>query len=372
MEKLLNDLSAAEINQILSVWDLHAGGSKADKILRLEAATKEKYPDSIPTTFDFSKILQPHSQSTTSNFESTEQVGACGGTMNMAEMMAQFQVMLNRFSDVSQESRSNTPTTTRTHRDDSQSEIQSAKHVSLCSFWKNDPELWFITAEQKFISYGITSKDVKFGKVVDALDSSIIVQVANIMKDPTLENKYDAVKKQLIDIYKTSEENKIQKILSEAFLGDKKPSQLYREMKDLACNKIAEDFLLSLWMKKLTPQIEQNLRGLRTISTSDQILLIADGMVECSGSRVDAIKESTQDNLMKEVSTKLDKVIELLESRFQPRQSRPTSRSNSRNSRTNSFEKHCYYHRRFKDKATKCISPCSFSATSSENRNANH
>lgn len=40
------------------------------------------------------------------------------------------------------------------------------------------------------------------------------------MKDVTIQNKYDAVKQQLIDIYKTSEKNKIQKVLGEIFLGD--------------------------------------------------------------------------------------------------------------------------------------------------------
>lgn len=170
MEKILNNLSAAEINQILNLWNLHAGGSKADKILLLEAATKEKYPDACPSTFNFAEILEFMNNDQDNN----EQESASGGVMNMTQMMEQFQLMLQNFASNSRE-RQNTPTTTTIRREQDQSEIQSAKHVTLCPFWKNDPELWFITTEQKLISYGISSRDVKLGKVIDALDPSTII-----------------------------------------------------------------------------------------------------------------------------------------------------------------------------------------------------
>lgn len=354
--KILSNLSVAELNKILDSWNLHTSGSKADKIIRIEAATAEKYPDQTPHTFDFSSILQLSEPATDDN-----------NSENVRQLMDQFQSMLSQFQQNSYASSTNTTAPSVNRQMEDQAELQSAKHLSLCSFWKNDPELWFITAEQKFRSHGIVSDDIKFGKLVDILDSSIISQIANILKNSSLPNKYDAVKKQLISIYKTSEENKIQKILNDTFLGDKKPSLLYIEMKDLACNNISDDFLLSMWMKKLPPQVEQNLRGLRAISTPEQILVIADGMVECSGNRIDAIKNSSEDSLMKEVSAKLDKVIDLLQCKFQVRKQNTASSDQ----KVELSDKICYYHRRFKDKATKCILPCAFSS-SSENAIANH
>lgn len=329
MEKFLINLSAVEINYILKKWNLHISGTKADKLLRLEQATQERFPDISPNSFNYATLLSADNEDENEEIEVIDE--AQEGTsnqeaINMKEMIDNMQLMFQRLTANQNTADKNTPaamSTTNGYNDQS----QAANRVNLCSFWKKDPELWFMTAEQKFRSHGIISSDIKFAKVVDALssDDAMVNQISNVMKSTSLADKYEAAKQQLIDTFKISEEKKIQRILSEMFLGDKKPSLLFREMKDLACNKIADDFLFTLWMQKLPSQIEPYLRGLRTIATPDQILSIADGMADCSSSRIDAIKDSNQNNLLHTVSDKLDKVIKLLESNFNRRESRSTS-----------------------------------------------
>lgn len=70
--------------------------------------------------------------------------------------------------------------------------------------------------------------------MVSEIESVILAQVSDILTDSTTANKYEEIKKRLIQQIAESEEHRLRKLLKETPFGDKKPSQLLREMRDLA------------------------------------------------------------------------------------------------------------------------------------------
>lgn len=75
------------------------------------------------------------------------------------------------------------------------------------------------------------------------------------------------IKKRLITAYSDSRERQIKKLLSEVELGDQKPSQLLREMRALADNRITEEVLRTLWRQRLPTHIQI------VLSASDDVAL---------------------------------------------------------------------------------------------------
>lgn len=169
-------------------------------------------------------------------------------------------------------------------------------------------------------------------------------------------------------IFKKSTEEKINKMLHEVVLGDLKPSQLFRKMKDLASAEVSTDFLLTFWLKKLPSEMEMNLRGLSKIAPIAELLLIADGMAENRNSSQTIHEVAPSRDV--EVLQKIDVLIEAISKSF--------NRSNRSNQDSSVQEKTaapnvCFYHKKFGQNAFKCTFPCKFhSDFMSKNDKANH
>lgn len=248
----------------------------------------------------------------------------------------------------------------------------------LPQFWKVQPGLWFMQVESVLHSQKM-SDEAKYHLVVAKLERDIILQVSDILAQPPANNKYTTLKTRLLEIYEESEAKKIKKLLNEMELGDQKPSQLLRQMKDLAKGRVTDDTLLYLWQNQLPTAVQAVL----TVADKDMDVkaTIADKVLEATtaGSGIAAIgKPSTsrEADLVATV-TKLMARIDALEGRGRPRERRPydrkyrqgsrgpsNSRSQSRSGNGASTDKGrlCFYHFRFKQRATKCVQPCSWKA----------
>lgn len=79
-------------------------------------------------------------------------------------------------------------------------EYKSTKLLTVSSFWKDDPNLWFAILERKFQIHNITTDEIKFNKVIDVLDD-IVPQISAVIRNPPLQNKYATIKQILLDIY---------------------------------------------------------------------------------------------------------------------------------------------------------------------------
>ncbi|XP_045530701.1 uncharacterized protein LOC123718332 [Pieris brassicae] len=234
-------------------------------------------------------------------------------------------------------------------------------------FWTDQPRVWFVRAESVLLPQKM-GDDTKFNIVVSKLGKDVIQQITDILFSPPEQDKYGALKKKLLDIFEESETRQLQKLISEMDLGEQKPSQLLRRMKDLAREKLPDDTLRILWQTHL-PQAVRAVLAVTETKNLDQLANVADKVAESiQPPQLAEVKTSgglrqDQDNdvhaAIAELSHKFD---QLLKSRTS---SRPPYRGNSRGQRRRSQSRApsdwvCFYHYRFKDRATKCMPPCAF------------
>lgn len=213
---------------------------------------------------------------------------------------------------------------------------------------------------------------------------------------------YITLKNKLIERHSMSEERRIEQLLSQTEMGDKKPSEFYRSMESLAPPPETFDrsLLAKFWLRRLPKELGMALLSSGKTDTTD-LLTIADRMwdlgycsnisaiglnlnqtspsekiipaipqpnvpqlVQNSISQISIEAISTLTSAIHEMSTKFANFDQRLSSLQNAQQGRYRSRSRSQSRRrfrspsvNNSM---CWYHRRFGNHARKCIAPCSY------------
>ncbi|KAL7724971.1 hypothetical protein ACLKA6_009760 [Drosophila palustris] len=201
--------------------------------------------------------------------------------------------------------------------------------VKVPPFWAERPEIWFAQIESQFCIAGITADKTKFHTVVASMESSVISQITDAVLNPPAVDMYGKLKLNIIERFCESEQKKIQKLLSDIDLGDRRPTQLLNELRGLAKDRINEDFLKSLWMQRLPPHARailqasnDDLSGMAKLA--DKILEV-EGLAHMNVASVAAPTGSTSlpAHSLHETVTRLDSLEKRIRSR---------SRSQSRSS----------------------------------------
>lgn len=266
---------------------------------------------------------------------------------------------------------------------DDESNNLAAVNIKLPPFWSNSPATWFMQAEAQFSLNRINSDINRYNYVITSLPQDVAEAITDILQDPPTNNMYNSLKKVLIERHSLSLERRIKKIISDEEMGDKRPSEFFRTLRQLAgtCGTVGEDLLRKLWMGRLP-----HLINIALIPQKDEqintLLEVADQVWEAMQiSNVSTVDRSSTSNFSRSKDflfssddrmTNLEKQIFELNnklSNFNLHQSR--SRSRSRNmsfsdsslnrdnhKRFNRNSRLCWYHYKFGDRAQKCIAPC--------------
>lgn len=240
----------------------------------------------------------------------------------------------------------------------------NAVSVKLPFFWADSAEMWFVQAESQFKLSNITADNTKLNYVIAALGKDDLAAVSDLILNPPTEKAYDTLKDRLITQFSQSTSARIKKLLSGLDLGDKKPSNLLYEMKNLAAGKIDNEMLKTLWLQRLPINVQQILalssdELTKLAQMADQILEISDTRYSISAISSNANLDADLDMLKKQILTLTEKVNTL--SKYLRRSGNSRSRSTSKN-KSNKVEdpKMCWFHKTFAEKARRCIPPCSF------------
>ncbi|GFY16605.1 transposon Ty3-G Gag-Pol polyprotein [Trichonephila clavipes] len=147
-------------------------------------------------------------------------------------------------------------------------------------------------------------------------------------------------------------------------------------MKELSNGQLQDDFLQSLWLQRMPPHIQTVLSA--PSEPLDKLAIIADKVSEvvgasstiCAATTVPPPSQSsscsaqpTMDSLARHIQELSLQVAELTRERNSSRHQRYSPdrrRSHSRSRSVNRGSGICYYHRRYKEQARKCASPCAF------------
>lgn len=146
--------------------------------------------------------------------------------------------------------------------------------LHLPPFWNNDPQLWFGQVEAQFTARHLTSQATKFGHVLAALPPEVALEIRDIILSPPAERPYDVLKEELIRRTAASEQRRLHQLLNAEELGDRKPTQLLRRMRQLLGDNSTDTPLLKqLFLKRLPTQVQMVLAAAGSISLEEQALL---------------------------------------------------------------------------------------------------
>lgn len=254
----------------------------------------------------------------------------------------------------------------------------------ILPFWREHPLLWFAQYETLIDPLKISDFQ-KYRYVLSVLQPSDLEQIGDILLHPPSKGKYEALKERLLSVYQESETRQFQKLISGLELGDQKPTQLLRKMKELGGNMVPDEALKVMWMNQL-PTYVRTVLSINNEATLSTLAAMADQMMEQNEPTVVAsISRSTTtqhvgtsgahyepnsqfDLLSKQIEKLSLEIAELRQGR--PKYRRPfrsylRSRSRSRSRPKNGNAKkpgdsdwECRYHYKFGDKARRCESPC--------------
>lgn len=260
--------------------------------------------------------------------------------------------------------------------------ISGSYEIKLAVFNNRDPEVWFMQAETAMRLKNIRSQSKKFDFIVVHLGESIS-EVRDLVMDPCLREKtdcYEILKTTLIERTTLSARQRLQKLLSTEDFGASKPSQTLRAMRNhLGKDSLSDDVIRTLFMQRLPSDVQSILAPLEE-QELDKLAQAADRIIETrSGEsnthQVDVASkpEEPAKDSYSDILAELRKLTFLLKQQQHTRSEssarRPSRRSSFRH-RSSSRSREadiCWYHSRFAAKATKCIPPCSFKSTKSEN-----
>ncbi|GFX00132.1 transposon Tf2-6 polyprotein [Trichonephila clavipes] len=201
---------------------------------------------------------------------------------------------------------------------------------------------------------GISSDDTKYSALVANLDAETLSYVSDIVLSPPNSDKYHTLSQRLITQFSDSDTQKIKKLLTDLQLGDEKPSHLLRKMKELSNGQLQDDFLQT-FLDKLAIIADKVVGASSTICAATTVPPPSQSS-SCSA-------QPTMDSLARQIQELSLQVAELTRERNSSRHQRYSPdrrRSHSRSRSVNRGSGICYYHRRYKEQASKCVSPCAF------------
>lgn len=253
----------------------------------------------------------------------------------------------------------------------------NAVRVRVQPFWRENPALWFKQLQAQFELSRITADRTKYNILVSNMESSVLNQVSDIIANPPLIDMYETLKARLLECYSDSEQSRLKKLLNNLSIGNRKPSHLLREMRELAGNDFGNSAIKSLWLQRLPPQMQ----AILSISDDnlDKLASMADKISDVSTTDIFSVTSTSNsttnnDRFVKQSQDIIDQIAALTKrvDNMCRMRSRSRSQSNSKyrfRSKSNQNQNNkdiCWYHSNYGDKAKKCIPPCTFK-TNSEN-----
>lgn len=280
--------------------------------------------------------------------------------------------------------------------------------IKLPPFIRSRPDLWFSQAESQFALGRVTTSTTKFHHVMSVLPEDVLVDVADVLTSPSVEDPYSALKSAVIARSSPSDRQRLHEVMSTEPLGDRKPTHLLSQLRHILRGTqptpLLDDRMLGeIFMSKLPPSVQMALSA-SDHATLDSLAQRADRLMELHRDSdaipcISAAQASTQNSdpgsmlhasitdqaELASLRQQIRRLADTMENfRFgdsPPRgsSSRPSGRR-ERLSNRRRFEAHhtpgspsptrsdlCWYHTRFGRRARRCESPCVWSGNSSGN-----
>lgn len=233
--------------------------------------------------------------------------------------------------------------------------------LKLAPFWSADPALWFAQTEAQFATRNITTELTKFRHIVATLAPEVATEVRDLLLQPPAQT-YTALKEALIKRVGVSEDVRLTQLLQDEPLGDRRPSQLLRRMRQLLGAATMDDTILRrIFIQRLPPACRAILAGRSDVTDLNQLADIADDVIDAT---IHTTAAAAIPPVPVAVLSAMQNDINALRRNLQSRGQGATSPSQQHQRRpglrdldTNGL---CWYHSTFGATARKCRDGCSY------------
>ncbi len=234
-----------------------------------------------------------------------------------------------------------------THEDDSTASISNVG-LRLTEFWTKDATAWFATVEAQFQTRKITASRSRYHHVVASLNQETCSIIRDILVGDEANQTYENLKATLIERTSLSEEQRMRKLVGLGPLGDRRPSQLFREMQLLDPeNNAGSGMKKALFINHMPAHIRAVLRAQKDLSLTE-VSSLADRVLDPEDSTTSAFLPISQ------VSSQATPPLSDVQTLRQATEKKSTN--------------FCWFHRRWGSKAQKCNPPCSWSSENAHPR----
>lgn len=264
--------------------------------------------------------------------------------------------------------------------------LQTVQSVRLPPFWSKNPKTWFRQVEALFHARRIQSQMTKYCEVLPLLPPDLVDDIDDVLSTLQPDNAYDVLKSAIVSRTEISERARIQQLLTAEELGDRRPSQLLHRMKQLL-GQTADDhtpIIRELFLNRLPHEVRLILAGNDDVSL-DRLAELADRITDYASASLAPVRSHTPaepsctsdleaavarlTDQMTRMSSDMADLRNALQRRSRGR-SQLRTRSGSRRRSSGSTDssqqatgrpRYCWYHRRFRQRSTRCEAPCDWS-----------
>lgn len=249
--------------------------------------------------------------------------------------------------------------------------VSTAAPLRLPPFWRQNPRSWFRQVEAQFQLRNIHAQSTKYFHVIANLPPEVASELDDVLSTVSLDDAYDVLKSAILDRMQASQRSRIQQLLTEEDLGDRKPSQMLHHMRQLLGDPPSESqqpLLRELSLQRLPQGMRMVLAGSDDFSL-DKLATLADRIADYSApSPTPLVAAATSvPSRFDQIEARLQELTDALQA-LQPRPRSPSRRRSSPSRLRNasppppsqSTTQLCWYHQRFRHRAVRCVPPCSW------------
>ncbi|XP_075732722.1 uncharacterized protein LOC142775268 [Rhipicephalus microplus] len=250
----------------------------------------------------------------------------------------------------------------------------NASESKLPHFWRKNTRVWFSQIEARFELRRITSQQSKYLHVVSALPPDIADAVDDVLASTPSEKLYNELKSTVLKGLEVSEQSRLQQLLSHEELSDQRPSQLLCPMRQLVGQQASEErqhpLPCELFLQRLPHLTRMILAGSDDV-TLERLAQLTDRITDSTEPPKMSIATTGRPehaNRLGRLEDRVDRLASAVKNlalfnKHRPARHRSPCRARipqNRGHTTKAKQNICWYHRRFREQATRCTHPCSW------------
>ena len=246
--------------------------------------------------------------------------------------------------------------------------IHTPSRIELPAFIQEDVRLWWAQVEARLNLAGIKDDLSRFRYVIAGLPLEVIKKVSDLVYTEPLVDPFGTLRTRIINEFEPTDSAKLRQLLEGCQLGDRLPSELLREMRKLAQDRLSDDVLRELFFKRLPTSLTTIFltTGVTDLEKAAQAADTALRTSYLSGPQIAVVSPpASTTNEVASITARIDaltrSVQQLMDTQRQIRRNRSSSRGKhnqrSRSPTPRRFAS-CYYHYRFGEEARNCKPWC--------------